>query len=210
MKKFFKNKYFILLLTVSLVLLVCMGIYSSNRQKVTPVENGVAVLIKPFQVAFGWIADTTTGFFKHFGDVSELKTENDNRELENTVREYEKYKIENERLKSMLEFKAENTEYKLVAAKVSARDSLNWFDSFTINKGLDDGLAVNQPVITTAGLVGQINTYQTMVAEGSNPGLVIFEIALMHFILPGLLSYGIAEAMRKAKLIRHGDMKLDV
>ena len=62
----------------------------------------------------------------------------------------------------------------------------------------------------TAGLVGQINTYQTMVTEGSNPGLVIFEIALMHFILPGLLSYGIAEAMRKAKLIRHGDMKLDV
>lgn len=62
----------------------------------------------------------------------------------------------------------------------------------------------------TAGLVGQINAYQTMVAEGGEPGFVILEIVLMHFVFPGILAYGIAEAMRKAKLIRHGDMKLDV
>jgi len=62
----------------------------------------------------------------------------------------------------------------------------------------------------TAGLVGQINAYQTMVSEGAEPGFVILEIVLMHFVLPGLLTYGIAEAMRKAKIIRHGDMKLNV
>ena len=62
----------------------------------------------------------------------------------------------------------------------------------------------------TAGLVGQINAYQTMVSQGGEPGIVILEIAIMHFILPGLLAYGITEAMRKAKLIKHGDMKLDV
>lgn len=62
----------------------------------------------------------------------------------------------------------------------------------------------------TAGLVGQINAYQTMVAEGVEPGFVLFEILLMHFVLPAVLAYGIAEAMRKAKLIKYGDMKLDV
>lgn len=62
----------------------------------------------------------------------------------------------------------------------------------------------------TAGLVGQINAYQTMVSEGVEPGFVLFEILLMHFVLPAVLTYGIAEAMRKAKLIKHGDMKLDV
>lgn len=62
----------------------------------------------------------------------------------------------------------------------------------------------------TAGLVGQINAYQTMVAEGVEPGFVILEIVLMHFVFPGILAYGISEAMRKAKLIKHGDMKLDV
>ena len=62
----------------------------------------------------------------------------------------------------------------------------------------------------TAGLVGQINAYQTMVAEGVEPGFVLFEILLMHFVLPAVLAYGISEAMRKAKLIKYGDMKLDV
>lgn len=62
----------------------------------------------------------------------------------------------------------------------------------------------------TAGLVGQINAYQTMVSEGVEPGFVLFEILLMHFALPAVLTYGIAEAMRKAKLIKHGDMELDV
>lgn len=62
----------------------------------------------------------------------------------------------------------------------------------------------------TAGLVGQINAYQTMVSEGVESGFVLFEILLMHFVLPAVLTYGIAEAMRKAKLIKHGDMKLDV
>lgn len=62
----------------------------------------------------------------------------------------------------------------------------------------------------TAGLVGQINTYHTMVSEGVEPGFVLFEILLMHFVLPAVLAYGISEAMRKAKLIKHGDMKLDV
>lgn len=62
----------------------------------------------------------------------------------------------------------------------------------------------------TAGLVGQINAYQTMVAEGVEPGFVILEIILMHFVFPGILAYGISEAMRKAKLIKNGDMKLEV
>lgn len=62
----------------------------------------------------------------------------------------------------------------------------------------------------TAGLVGQINAYQTMVSEGTDPGFVLFEIILMHFVLPGILALGISEAMRKAGLIKQGDMKLNV
>lgn len=62
----------------------------------------------------------------------------------------------------------------------------------------------------TAGLVGQINTYQTMVAEGGEPVTVLFLIFLLHFLLPGLLALGISEFMRKKGMIKDGDMKLDV
>jgi len=62
----------------------------------------------------------------------------------------------------------------------------------------------------TAGLVGQINTYQTMVAEGNAPGTVLLLILVMHFILPAALSLGISEFMRKKGWIKDGDMKLSV
>ena len=62
----------------------------------------------------------------------------------------------------------------------------------------------------TAGLVGPINAYNVMTAEaGVAPWLVLLEIALLCFVLPGVLSWGIAFAMRKMNLIKPGDMKLD-
>lgn len=61
----------------------------------------------------------------------------------------------------------------------------------------------------TAGLVGQIMTYQNMAPRrGSVPTIIL--IVLLHFILPGLLSLLISEFMRKKKWIKEGDMKLDI
>lgn len=59
----------------------------------------------------------------------------------------------------------------------------------------------------TAGLVGQITTYQTMiVSESAN--IVLIKIVLLHFILPGILAFVISEFMRKRQWIRKGDMTL--
>ncbi|MGN0507025.1 MAG: PTS transporter subunit IIC [Lachnospiraceae bacterium] len=61
----------------------------------------------------------------------------------------------------------------------------------------------------TAGLVGQIMTYQVM-APVEGAAVTLIKIALMHFILPALLAFGISEGMRKLGWIKDGDMKLDV
>lgn len=60
----------------------------------------------------------------------------------------------------------------------------------------------------TSGLVGQIMTWQTMSGTVSN-GMLIFEILLLHFILPAILTLIISEFMRKKGWIQFGDMKLD-
>ena len=62
----------------------------------------------------------------------------------------------------------------------------------------------------TAGLVGQINTYQTMVAEGSSPAEVLVKILIIQILLPAILSFAISEWMRKKEIIQEGDMKLEV
>lgn len=61
----------------------------------------------------------------------------------------------------------------------------------------------------TAGLVGPLMSYQTMV-ETQAPWWVLVQILLMQFILPALLSLGISELMRKKGWIQFGDMKLDM
>ena len=61
----------------------------------------------------------------------------------------------------------------------------------------------------TAGLVGQITTYQVMTATES-PAIVLLKIVILHFVLPALLSFGISEFMRKKGWMKEGDMKLSV
>ncbi len=61
----------------------------------------------------------------------------------------------------------------------------------------------------TAGLVGQIMTYQTMVATEA-PILVLGKILLIQIVLPAIVTLLISEFMRKKKWIKYGDMKLDL
>ena len=61
----------------------------------------------------------------------------------------------------------------------------------------------------SAGLVGQIMTYQTMTASES-PVTVIIKIIIFHFILPAVITLGVSEGMRKMGYIKQGDMKLSM
>lgn len=62
----------------------------------------------------------------------------------------------------------------------------------------------------TSGLVGQIETFTTMTANGTSSGVVLLEILVMHIVLPAVLAFAISEAMRKIGLIKKGDMLLSV
>ncbi|MFD1405889.1 PTS transporter subunit IIC [Robinsoniella peoriensis] len=61
----------------------------------------------------------------------------------------------------------------------------------------------------TAGLVGQIMTYQTMApVEGST--VVLIKIAVIQILLPAIVTLIVSEFMRKRNWIKPGDMKLDL
>ena len=61
----------------------------------------------------------------------------------------------------------------------------------------------------TAGLVGQIMTWQTMTAVEA-PSIVLIKILVIQIILPAVVTLAISEFMRKKNWIKFGDMKLDV
>lgn len=65
----------------------------------------------------------------------------------------------------------------------------------------------------TSGLVGPLLTWQAMEKDMASgvltPVALILEMILVYVILPGVLSYGIYEFMRKKGWIKDGDMKLE-
>ena len=61
----------------------------------------------------------------------------------------------------------------------------------------------------TAGLVGQIMTWQTMTATEPST-IVLIKIFVIQIILPAIVTAAIAEFMRRKKWIKQGDMKLDL
>ncbi len=61
----------------------------------------------------------------------------------------------------------------------------------------------------TAGLVGQIMGYQAMTEAGVTPTVALIEMLAIHFILPGIVAFGVSEVMRKLGWIKKGDMKLE-
>lgn len=69
----------------------------------------------------------------------------------NTVN-LEQYELQN--LRELLELDQKYPSYEKVAANVIGKDSSNWFNNFTINKGTNDGIEINMNVIAGSGLVG--------------------------------------------------------
>ena len=61
----------------------------------------------------------------------------------------------------------------------------------------------------TAGLVGQIMTWQTMI-QTEAASIVLFKILLIQIVLPAIITLIVSEFMRKKGWIKFGDMKLEL
>ena len=88
-----------------------------------------------------------------------LKAEND--ELKKKLVNYYTYQQENAQLRKFLELKNENQDFKPVSAAVVGRDPSNLFGQFTIDQGTSGGVALNDPVVTEAGVVGWVSAVST-------------------------------------------------
>jgi len=84
--------------------------------------------------------------------LEELRTENET--LRSQVSELEEARLENERLKKLLDI-AQAGELKVVGARVIGRMPNSWEGVITIDRGSADGIVNGMPVIGPDGLLGQ-------------------------------------------------------
>ncbi len=62
----------------------------------------------------------------------------------------------------------------------------------------------------TSGLVGPLLMWQTMIEHGANGNILLIQILLICFVLPGILTWGIATILRTKNWIKEGDLTLDL
>lgn len=82
----------------------------------------------------------------------ELQKQIDALIIENNNLTQEKYELNN--LRALYQLDQEYAQYEKVGARVIGKDTGNWFNTFIIDKGSDDGIAVNMNVMAGSGLVG--------------------------------------------------------
>ncbi|WMJ21864.1 rod shape-determining protein MreC [Paludicola sp. MB14-C6] len=159
MADFFKSKKFKILIAIVAVLFGMM-LYSASSDGVSNIPRNLLTMITtPFQKGTAYVADATGKFFDKFLNASNISKENERlkkelSELNHQLVDYEKMKDENEQLKKVAKIKESHPDMETTTAFVISRDPSDRYSSFIIDKGALQGVAVNDPVITSNGLIG--------------------------------------------------------
>lgn len=148
------------ILTGIAVLCVCTMLLSYVKGFQGGVLNTVSgYLFVPIQKGInyvGWYLSDRTDNLQDLRDVmaerDALQEQVDQLTIENGQLMQDKYELED--LRELYELDRSYSDYSKVAAKVIGKDSGNWFHSFIIDKGTDDGIQVDMNVLSGSGLVG--------------------------------------------------------
>jgi rod shape-determining protein MreC len=118
----------------------------------TPVQDGASRALKPARDLVGWFGDTLHAKKQN----TKLKKERDAL-LKQTVGA-RAAEAENRQLKALVGLDgADNlNRYKAVTSRVIGRSPTVWYGTVEIDKGSNDGIRNNQPVVAGAGLVGKV------------------------------------------------------
>jgi rod shape-determining protein MreC len=126
-----------------------------------PVRNAVGSAITPMQKGINIVGTYISDSLSTLRSMKELTEENKKLKDQVSVLSYEnklllQNKYELDELRELYELDQKYLDYPKVAARIIDKDTNNWYNIFTIDKGTKDGLAVDMNVIAGNGLVGII------------------------------------------------------
>ena len=154
----------------------------------SPVKDVVGVVLTPIQSGINHVGGWFSGKMDYFEDNLKLAAQNeelqsqvDQLTVENTQLLQDKDELNS--LRDLYELDHKYETYEKVGARVISKDdSSNWFSTFTIDKGSNDGLAVDMNVMAGSGLVGIITdvgpnwaTVRSIIDDYSNVSAQISE-----------------------------------
>ena len=161
MNNFFKSTTFKVLLAVAIILVCATVLATVVGARTSPLTNVVDFITSPLQNVASYFSAKLDGITGGF--ISSDAYRDRVAELEQQVAEYQAQLVDYEKTKKQLEsyeefldVREKNPDYTWVYSTVIGRDSADMFGSFTINKGSNDGIKVNDAVIYSEYLVGVV------------------------------------------------------
>lgn len=153
------SRYLLLFMTI---LCIAMMLLTFTTDIITgPLEAISGYVVVPFQNGIGEVGSFLTSRSDNIKRMNELVKENEELKtqlnelsLEMNLQQQDKYELS--RLRELYQLDEQYHDYQKIGARVIGMDPGNWFSVFLINKGTDDGLALNMNVIAGSGLVGRI------------------------------------------------------
>ncbi len=151
-------KYILMVIAIVCVLLILISF--KFQDKMTPVRSAVGSVVTPMQRGINRIGRVVADGMDYVTKMETLVKENKSlkkqlNELSAQNRQLQQEKYELADFQKLYGLDEKYSDYPKVAAHVISSYG-NWYHSFVIDKGSDDGLAVNMNVLAGDGLVGII------------------------------------------------------
>ena len=177
---------------VGIMTILCAGLIALSLSSIVsfaPVRSVLGYVVVPFQNGINVVGDWLTEQKNGFQSMKELSQEN--QELQAKVDELEaknstlvQAQEEVDRLRTLYNLDQDYSEYDKVAAQVIGKDAGNWYNTFIINRGSEDGIAVDMNVIAGAGLAGIVTevgphwaTVRSIIDDTSNVSATVTSIS---------------------------------
>lgn len=149
---------FILLIVVCLALIIVSAFFPD---KLAPFKETVGNVMTPMQKGIDKFGSAISSKFDKFADTEKLLDENaklkqqlEDLKNENQMLTQEKYELNWYR--DLYDLDTQYLDYDKVAARVISREPNSYCNEFIIDKGSEDGLAIDMNVMSGNGLVGLI------------------------------------------------------
>ncbi len=172
------SKYLLFILTILCAGLMILTFSTDVLDK--PVNAVAGYVIVPFQKGISSVGKWLGNRSEELEQIRDLLSENKKLKeqvneltIENTRLQQSQYELNN--LRNLYKIDSQYEEYEKTGARIISRDSGNWYYSFILDKGSNDGIAENMNVLADGGLVGIVESVgpnwskvKSVIADNSN------------------------------------------
>lgn len=189
------NRLLIILVVAAVAVAVLLSTLKPGAMQ--SAQSGFMGLLSPFLKTGSAVQQQIGAMGSGLKTLDQLEQENrelstENKELKATNQILRDIEAENNKLRAALEYR-ERSVFKLVPARIISRDASTWWSTVMINRGFEDGVEVDQPVLTEGGLLGKT---VTVAKNMSSVLLITDETCKVAVKIEGTREQGICSGLR--------------